>query len=70
MNLREWFQKPVSTIVQGDAIPYQPELSADILGFDPVVLTVQPQTLYDLSDYPTPYRALYNRPKTVVVSGV
>ena len=62
INLKEWFQKPASTIVELDAYN-PPELTRGLMGQEQPVFIPPPQILYDLGSYRTPFKAVWRRPR-------
>lgn len=68
MNLKDWFNAPVSTLI-GIADWNAPCQSDGLLGGDPIVPIPPPQDLYDLAQYSNPKGVLWNRPATTLTAG-
>ena len=62
-NLKQWFTQPRSTLTY----EYNPPaLSPNLMGETPPEPTPQPQPMYNLGSYWTPFRVLFNRPKNTL----
>jgi hypothetical protein len=61
LSLREFFQRPSSTLESVDACN-GPSLTRGLMGLEPVEPIPPPANLVDLGAYFTPFKVLFNRP--------